>query len=141
MIQTARRGFLKLGAAVVGSLAIMRYAEPIIQLTKHHEWIEDRGDFVIVRIPDFKSFANEQINKPVVFLMGEQSTIRNIDVKGFANIYAPRGGSFTDSSFDSRHIVTESNRSAIELRGQGMIIGGIKMQFTPSSNAPAIFVS
>lgn len=137
MIQAARRGFLKLGTAIVGSLAIIHYAEPIIKLTKHHQWVEDKGDFLIVRVPDFKSFANETLNKPTVFLMGERSTVRGVDLKGFANIYAPNGAAIKDSVFDASSMSTASNRSVIELHGSGMIISGINVQ-TPTFSASGV---
>jgi hypothetical protein len=117
MIDATRRGFLKIGAAIVGGIAISRYAEPVIKIEQSHDWIEDRGDFVIVRVPDFKSFAKETIDKPAIFILGEKSVIDTVAVAGFANIYAPKGGLVIGSQFDASKMATELERSVLNIKG------------------------
>jgi hypothetical protein len=121
MNKETRRGFLKIGAAILGSIGLVRYSEPIIEIAHTHEWIEDKGDYAIVRVPDFKSFANEVINKPAIFIMGRDSVVKNVNVDGFVNFYAPNGGRITNSRFDSSQMVTENSRSPMNIKGQCVI--------------------
>jgi hypothetical protein len=88
----------------------------------HHDWIEDKGDYCIVRVPDFKTFAHEAISKPVIFILGEQAIVRAVDVEGFANIYAPKGGLVTASRFDGSRMVTEQDRPLVNLKAEGLTI-------------------
>jgi hypothetical protein len=124
MSNIARRGFLKVGAAILGGLAITRYSEPIIQIVEKNEWIEDKGDYVIIRVPDFKTFANETIAKPAIFIMGQAATVKAIEVAGFANVYAPKGGLIMDSRFDASRMKTEEDRPVINLKAEGIKIAG-----------------
>lgn len=118
MISTQnRRGFLKIATSLVGALSIAKYSEPLFAIPNaYKDWIEDKGDFFIVRVPDFKSFANELLAKPVIFLMGEKSIIRGVNVQGFANLYAPKGGACIDSIFDARQMTIERIRPILELK-------------------------
>ena len=60
-----RRSFLSVLAGASAALGLARYAEPFaLTPDAHHEWVEDKGDYVIIRVPDFKTFARETINKP-----------------------------------------------------------------------------
>lgn len=118
-----RRGFLKLGAALIGALTLAKYAEPLVAVADtHHDWIEDKGDYMIVRVPDFKSFANEFIAKPVIFILGEQATVRAVEVEGYANIYAPKGGLVTASRFDGSRMVTEKDRPLVNLKAKDLTV-------------------
>jgi hypothetical protein len=133
-----RRGFIKIGAAILGSIGIVRYSEPLIEIAQSHEWIEDKGDFVIVLVPDFKSFVNETINKPAIFIIGQASMVKNLEVLGFANFYAPEGGSILQSRFDASRVVAESSRSAAIIKGQGVIMNGCSIMTAPAVNTKAI---
>lgn len=118
-----RRGFLKLGAALIGAMTLAKYAEPVVAVAEtHHDWIEDKGDYCIVRVPDFKTFAHEAISKPVIFILGEQAIVRAVEVEGFANIYAPNGGLVTASRFDASRVVTEKERPVINLKAKDITI-------------------
>jgi hypothetical protein len=118
-----RRGFLKLGAALVGALVLTRYAEPVVAVADtHHDWVEDKGDYVIVRVPDFKTFANEVISKPVIFILGEQAIVRAVEVEGFANIYAPKGGTVLESRFDASRMAVENERAVVGVKGKHITI-------------------
>lgn len=137
-----RRGFLKLGAAIVGALTLTRYAEPaLVALPERHEWIEDRGDFVIVRVPDFKAFANEVIAKPAIFVMGQQAIVKDVDVAGFANIYAPKGGMVTESRFNASKMAVDRDRAVVDLNAKDLtlmnchIIGNHKTTAVASKGA------
>ena len=133
-----RRGFLKIGAAILGSIGIVRYSEPLIEIARSHKWIEDKGDFVIVRVPDFKSFANETINKPAIFIMGQESTVKNLEVLGFANFYAPEGGSILQSRFDTSRMVTEITRSPVTIKGQCVIMNECAFMTAPAITTASI---
>lgn len=118
-----RRGFLKLGAALIGALTVAKYAEPVVAVADtNFDWIEDKGDYCIVRVPDFKTFAHEVISKPVIFILGEQAIVRAVEVEGFANIYAPKGGQVTASRFDASRMVTEKDRPVINLNAKDITI-------------------
>lgn len=118
-----RRGFLKLGAALIGALTLAKYAEPVVAVADHHhDWIEDKGDYLIVRVPDFKTFAHEAISKPVIFILGEQAIVRAVEVEGYANIYAPKGGLVTATRFDGSRMVTEKERPLVNLKAENLTI-------------------
>jgi hypothetical protein len=124
-MNTLRRTFLKAGTAVLGALTLARYTEPLIaMLDSSHEWIEDKGDFVIVRVPDFKTFADEVIAKPAIFIMGEKSVVRAVDVKGYVNLYAPKGGMVTASRFDASKMLVARARPVMELKAENVVICG-----------------
>lgn len=113
MLDATRRGFLKIGTTILGGLTVAKYTEPLIDLAPSvHDWIEDRGDFVIVRVPKFKTFANEVINKPAIFLLGQGSTVTGVDVKGFANVRLGQRSRLLDSRFDAR-MLTETERPVV----------------------------
>jgi hypothetical protein len=122
-MNTLRRTFLKAGTAVLGALALTRYTEPLIAMPdSSHEWIEDKGDFVIVRVPDFKTFANEVIDRPAIFIMGENAAVKHVEVKGYVNLYAPKGGSVTNSIFDASKMLVGRERSVMELKAENVVI-------------------
>ena len=103
-----RRGFLKLAVAMIGGTAVTRYAEPLVDIADtNRDWIEDKGDYCVIRVPDFKTFANEVIAKPVIFLLGQQAAVQNVDIAGYANIYAPKAGRVFGCRFDGSRMVTE----------------------------------
>lgn len=126
-MELTKRGFLKLGAALVGGVSLMRYAEPAIALPEPQEWIEDRGDFFIIRIPDGKELVNELIAKPAIILLGAGAELRRVWIDGFANLMAPKGGILRDCSFDGSTMSTESARPVLLLRGSShlSILGGM----------------
>lgn len=135
-----RRGFLKLAAAVIGGMAVTKYAEPLIQVAgAHHDWIEDKGDYCIIRVPDFKTFANEIIAKPVIFIMGEQAIVRSVDVGGFANVYAPKGGMVDACRFDGSRMVTEQKRPLVNIKGDGLMVTGVHFIGGPNNDSLANF--
>jgi hypothetical protein len=116
---STRRTFLKLAGAAVGALALTRYAEPLALVSdvrpKYADWIEDRGDFYIVRVPDFQSFARERLKKPTILLLGENATVADIQVDAFVNIQAPKGGRIMACSFDARNVRVGRNRPVVEI--------------------------
>jgi hypothetical protein len=122
-MNTLRRAFLKAGTAVLGALTLAKYTEPLIAMPdSSHEWIEDKGDFVIVRVPDFKTFADEVIDRPAIFLLGENAKVKHVDVKGYVNLYAPKGGSVTYSKFDASKMLVPRERSVMELKAKDVVI-------------------
>ncbi len=125
----SRRGFLKLAASVVGALSLARYAEPILAIAdRHHDWIEDKGDYLIVRVPDFKTFANETLNKPVIFLLGQEATVHHVEVNAFSNVHSPKGGRIYGSRFDGSQMETEMPRPLVVIKGgDGLVIENCNM--------------
>jgi hypothetical protein len=122
-MNTLRRTFLKAGTAVLGALTLAKYTEPLIAMPdSSHEWIEDKGDFVIVRVPDFKTFANEVIDRPAIIIMGEKSVVREVDVQGYVNVYAPKGGYVTSSRFDASKMMVARARPVMELKAENAVI-------------------
>lgn len=126
-----KRGFLKIASALVGGLTLSKYtnAEFFVsekKVSAFQDWIEDRGDFYVVTIPDFKSFSNEILNKPTVFLAGHNSSISRIRITGFVNIHSKNGHVLlTESEIDvtqhavdcRRYVIEASGYSGIELSG------------------------
>lgn len=116
-----RRGFLKLLGAVAASVGIVKYAEPLLSIPQAgHDWIEDRGDFYIVRVPDFKEFARETLEKPTIFLLGEMAIVRDVRVTSFANVHSPRGGLVHGCIFDSSKAEAENDRPVMKLKGESV---------------------
>jgi hypothetical protein len=62
-----RRTFLKASAGVALAAAAMSKGltlldEPELLIAdSHKDWIEDRGEFYIVRVPDYKTFARQAL--------------------------------------------------------------------------------
>ena len=148
MITQQRRGFLKLISAAAGALALARYAEPFVAVADtHRDWIEDNGDYLVVRVPDFKTFANETLKKPVIFLLGQQAIVRHVDVAGFVNLFSPKGGIIYGSCFDCSQMVTENKRPVAVVMGDGLIIdschlicsGNTAISVEPYKPRPQIF--
>jgi hypothetical protein len=116
-----RRGFLKVATMMVGSVLVAKYIEPAIELIKpeKHTWIEDKGDFYIVRVPEYKTFAKEILDKPTIFLMDHHSTVTQVDVKGYSNIKMSGYCTVTESRFDVSEMITEQERSVLLVNGTG----------------------
>lgn len=83
-----RRTFLKAGTALGAGKLLTLYTEPLSEIVvpKKHEWIEDKGDFYIVRVPDYKTFAGECLNRNTIFLVGVGATVHQVSVTGYANV-------------------------------------------------------
>lgn len=118
-----KRGFLKIASALVGGLTFSKYTNaellvPEKNVSVFQDWIEDRGDFYVVRVPDFKSFSNEILNKPTVFLAGHNSSISRIRIDGFVNIHSKNGHiRLTESEIDATRHAFDGRRSVIEVSG------------------------
>lgn len=123
MMYADRRGFLKIGMHLLGALQLIKYSEPIVAIDESkNDWIEDKGDFCIVKVPDFKTIAREVIDKPTILILGEASVVRELEIRGFVNIYAPRGGSITMSRFDASKMTTSDTRAVLKLNAKNIAI-------------------
>ncbi len=81
-----RRTFAKLGAILVGGAPVINYAEPLaIVRSTAKDWVEDCGDFYVVRVPASGVFARETMDKPTLILAGPHSIIRDCEFNGFVN--------------------------------------------------------
>lgn len=121
-----RRAFMKMAgvAGLAAAAPITLYSQPLVRVTNSHEWIEDRGDFYIVRVPDGKTFAEEALEKPTIIQMGARSKIRRIWIEGFTNVYAAGEFSIEASSFDARGMATSARRPVLHLNGRGGSVTG-----------------
>lgn len=132
MIQ--RRTFLKVASATVGVMVIHKYAEPF-EVLKENDWVTDRGDFYIVRVPDFKTFKNELLDKPTIFILGQEAIVYGCQIIGFANIAAPKGGLFSDSVVDTSRMEVPRIRSIVEIGGSNhLVITGLHGISGPSAD-------
>lgn len=110
-----RRGFMKLLGASAGAAAVGLpvFGDKFEIINQQERWVHDKGDYLIVRVPDFKTFANEVFEKPVLFLMGKESSVSGVICKGFANIYGSNQFLFKDCLFDSRGKNFEGRRKGV----------------------------
>jgi len=112
----ARRGFLQIATMLIGGVAIGKFIEPEIAIAKtHKDWIEDRGGFYIVRVPDFKTFSRERLDKPTIFLLGDESEVSYVDVTGYANFDIPKTGIIHSCSFDGSKMHVDGRDSVVIL--------------------------
>lgn len=117
MFQLNRRTFLKLTAAAGAAVGLVRYAEPLQKImAEHHDWVEDRGDFYIIRVPARQMFAREVLSKPCIFLLGEMAMVADVTVNGFVNLQAPRGGTWTGGMINASNVSVGRKRPALEVQ-------------------------
>lgn len=92
-----------------------KYIEPVTQLInpEKHTWVEDKGDFYIVRVPMYKTFSRESLDKPTIFLMDQFSTVTQVSVNGYANFKTEGSSSLTDCEFDTSNMRTVEDRPAV----------------------------
>ena len=116
-----RRSFLKTGTTLVGGVLLTKYIEPIVPIAelKKHEWIEDKGDFYIVRVPDSMTFANELLDKPTIFLLGHYTVVKDVVVNGYANISHKGTSLITASKFDVSKMLLSTNRPVLLVESPG----------------------
>lgn len=113
-----RRTFLKTATALVGGVLAAKYLEPLTNISQiHNDWIEDKGDYYIVRIPDNSIFSNEILDKPTIFVTGAYVALKRLEITGFVNIIAKGPISVMDSMFDASKSVSlnDSDRPVIRL--------------------------
>lgn len=131
-----RRTFLKLAGAV-SALGLVRYEEPLQAIPNERvgDWIEDRGDFYIVRVPRWKSFANEFLHKPTIFLLEEGSLISHIGVLGFVNLQSPHGATAIDLAIDASRCSVRRKRPILEVQNAvGLTMLGLTLRSHEDSN-------
>lgn len=116
-----RRSFLKLGGVVVGSSILTRWAEveEYIPDKLKHEWVEDKNDYYIVRVPDYKTFVREYLDKPTIFLLGERSRVDDCRVQGFVNVNMKHESVFTKTFVDASKHTCEGRRDVAIFAGYG----------------------
>jgi len=84
----------------------------------HKDWIEDKGEFYIVRVPDYKTFARETLNKPTILLLGENSIAKDLDINGYLNVELSHESLFIDSRIDSSKYITTLDRSIVYIKSK-----------------------
>lgn len=107
----SRRGFMVAASALVATVSqAMNLNKGIVSLIetdkeapveKANEWITDRGDFYIVRVPEGKTFSKHDFDKSVVFYLEHQATVSMVSVMGFTNLILESDAArFTDGYLD-----------------------------------------
>jgi len=120
--ELSRRGFILQATALVGGLSISHYLEPFLAVPdKYKDWIEDRGDFFVVRVPDGKRLEGQTFDKPTILLLGALACFKSNTVKGYLNVYAPKQGAILNSFVDARACRTDRERPAIMLKGSRLL--------------------
>jgi len=69
----------------------------------------------VVRVPDFKTFAREHLDKPTIFILGSSAVLSEVSVEGFANIAAKPQSSVLDCHFDASKIDVQRDRAVVEI--------------------------
>lgn len=109
-----RRSFLRIGAAAAGVLMLPVYAEPEgnepIEESAQKNWVDDRGSFYLVRVPDEKTFSREMFDKPTIFLLGVNARVSQCAVFGHTNILMKSGSQFVESEVDVRRCLIQDPR-------------------------------
>lgn len=111
-----RRSFLKIGSALVAGTAVTTYAQPllnIITLNAKHQWVQDKGDYYVVTIPENKSFAKEYLDKPTIFLFGDNSKLLDVSVIGFANMRGANSVEIQGCYFDAGKVSAKDRDTTI----------------------------
>lgn len=116
-----RRGFFKvLGAVASAAYLPTLYQEKNFQMAdSYRDWIEDMGDFYIVRVPDLMTFSKVTLDKPTILQLGFRSVFSNCKIQGYTNVYNT-GGEFKliDNIFDASGIRLTKNRYPLEFKGK-----------------------
>lgn len=126
-----RRTFLKvLGAGAAVASAPQLYREAHRFVAKPKDWIEDHGDFLVVRVPDGKTFAKERLRKPVLLFMGNRTLFHDCEIAGFCNVYAGEEFAITDTFFDVSQMRLTEDRAALHLlKGSHGLLSRISVRF------------
>lgn len=114
-----RRGFLKLAAA----LGLVHYAQPLLATKPLHDWVDDRGDFYVVKVPEGKSMSHEVFSKPTIFQLGNGAVLSGLTVHGFCNMYGRGQILIKDSVFDASKCSVDEDRSVVFLDGSCGLTG------------------
>jgi hypothetical protein len=118
-----RRVFLGAGAVAAGGLLVKSYTEPLGQVAaEYKDWIEDKDDYCIIRVPDGKAFINERIDKNVILLLGAYSTFKGVDVRGYANIATRGPVSIVGCRFNARGFDIAGRGEAIRLESRADLL-------------------
>ena len=120
-----RRGFLKAGTALIGGVVLARYVEPLnLPNQEHKDWVTDKGDYYVIRVPDNKGMRKELFDKPVIMTLGENSYADGITVIGFMNVFSKNRGTLTSIKVDASGVVSEKPRAAIFCTGKDLAVIG-----------------
>lgn len=117
-----RRTFMKLGVQAVGALSVVRYADAFQPIPESRMWIEDKGDFCIVRVPENKTFDNEVFEKPVIFIMGDGANVLRTTVNSFSNFAVGRNALVSDCVFDVGNSVMKDRKEVVIMDGHSATI-------------------
>lgn len=140
-----RRGFVAAASALAATVsAAMNLpsgiklinetdSEEPVNLSK--DWITDKGDYYIVRVPEGKSFWNETLDKSTVFYIENGGSVKHVRVNGFVNAivlneYASLSNCIIDASKTRLASGKERSPLVVDWRGrpphldQAIIVSG-----------------
>jgi hypothetical protein len=125
MQELTRRGFLRLAGAAALAVTLPLYREvPQLVVPKpfnQRDWIEDQGDFYVVRVPEGRTMTREQLlDKPVVFFMGARSALEAVEA-ATAIVYAPLHARLTDCVFSSASQRFDKERAVLTIAGKSNV--------------------
>lgn len=114
-----RRSFL----ALAGATSLACYAEPFTLIQDaRHEWIEDKGDYVIIRVPDFKTFASETISKPAILLLGQGATARDVEFGSYLNLHGKPQSRLMKFRLDASRATTQTPRPTLRMNASHALV-------------------
>lgn len=143
-----RRNFLKNAFAVATTAAatgacakqFITIDEIIVPEEKPIDWIIDKGEYYLVNIPDGKTLKRERLDKPSIIKMGQGSTIGDLTVVGYCNIFSKHEIVMNNLATECGNYITKEPRSSIlfsapflRVNGQ-LLIGNLLSQQSATNN-------
>jgi hypothetical protein len=127
-----RRAFLKTASVISGGVMLPVYSEPLIQFSEYRNWVQDKGDYYIVNVPERKVFGNENLDKPTIFLLGVSSSVVNVSITGFTNIRGSKGVAIRNFYVDTRNCRSDTNRASIILQNfMTSVVENVRVEAPP----------
>lgn len=118
----SRRGFLVVASGLVTTISdAMRPTQGLIALVETEnespvesvsDWITDKGDFYVVRVPAGKTFSIDLLDKSSVFYLENAATVTRTSVNGFVNVvFETNLGQVKECYFDPTKTVLASGNT------------------------------
>lgn len=133
-----RRTFLRLAA----STPIALYSEPwALVVNAGRKWVEDRGEYLVIRIPENEMFRDEELTKPAIVFMGRCAVMKGVRTEHFTNIFGAGYNAIFDTYFDGRKIQSERPRALVEVKSKGEILIGSSLFYCGPGTESALRVT
>lgn len=115
----SRRGFLVVASGLVTTISdAMRPTQGLIALVEAEnespvesvsDWITDKGDFYVVRVPAGKTFSIDLLDKSSVFYLENAAMVTRTQINGFVNVvFETNLGQVKECYFDATNTVLAS---------------------------------